>query len=89
MLIDDRILQKICDFVFPGSPKKVPYDYLHMRLSELEGVKSVHSLKIWSLTSNEVNASVHLAVGKCCCCETFGKSCWKKMASGDQPKLWD
>lgn len=52
--------------MFLGSPKKVPYDFIHMKLSELEGVKSVHSLKIWSLTSNEVNASVHLAVGECC-----------------------
>lgn len=58
-----------------GSPKKVSYDHIYQRLLELDGVKSVHSLKIWSLTSNEINASVHLAVGKTslyACCE---KSC--------------
>ena len=54
------------NWLLPGSPKKIHYDNIHSELLSLEGVKAVHSLKIWTLTSNEVNASVHLAVGECC-----------------------
>ena len=47
-----------------GRPKGISYDNLYEKLSQLESVMSVHSLKVWSITSNEANACVHLAVGK-------------------------
>ena len=48
-----------------GRPHSVDFDRLSAELSALTGVRSVHSLKVWALTSNELCASVHLAVGMC------------------------
>ncbi|XP_067933531.1 proton-coupled zinc antiporter SLC30A8-like isoform X1 [Watersipora subatra] len=45
-----------------AAPKQINYSNIYERLMRLGGVKSVHSLKIWSLTPNSVSASVHLAV---------------------------
>ena len=40
------------------------YAAMKSELGEIEGVRGVHSLNVWSLTMDKVAVGVHLAVGK-------------------------
>lgn len=45
-------------------PLNIDYDNVVDVLLNLEGVRHVHSLHIWSLTTSKTALTVHLAVGK-------------------------
>ena len=46
-----------------GVPRGVEYRDLHRELKHVDGVSSVHSLHVWSLTLDRMAVAVHLAVG--------------------------
>ena len=48
---------------FVGVPKDLSYPLVRNALASVTGVKSVHSLHIWSLTIDRNSAAVHLAIG--------------------------
>ena len=53
----------MCFGFFVGVPKDLSYPLVRNALSSVTGVKSVHSLHIWSLTIDRNSAAVHLAIG--------------------------
>ena len=46
-----------------GTPKHIDYEELKENLMKVEGVRSAHSLYIWSLTLNRIALSAHLVLG--------------------------
>jgi Co/Zn/Cd efflux system component len=57
-----------------GVPRDLNYHAVKFDLATIPGVKSVHSLNIWSLTLDKVIISVHLAVGKS---SSTAACCWQ------------
>ncbi|EFO21318.1 cation diffusion facilitator family transporter containing protein [Loa loa] len=49
-----------------ASPKHINVDKLYNELCAIEGVRDVHSLRVWSLTMDKVAISVHLDTEKSC-----------------------
>lgn len=47
-----------------GVPKNLSYDGVKELILAVDGVVSVHSLHIWSLTMNQVILSAHVAAGQ-------------------------
>lgn len=47
-----------------GVPKGLSYNSVKELILAVDGVMSVHSLHIWSLTVNQVILSVHVATGQ-------------------------
>ena len=50
-----------------GVPSSVNYAGVVEDLLRLPGVRNAHSLHIWSLSTQKVTLSVHIAIGKCAC----------------------
>ena len=50
--------------IFAGVPRDIGYKSVLEDLQNIEGVKSAHSLLIWTLTIDKNVMSVHLAVGR-------------------------
>lgn len=46
-----------------GAPRTVNFTDVSQSLLEIDGVKEVHDLRMWSLSMNKVAIAVHLAVG--------------------------
>lgn len=46
-----------------GAPRTVNFTDVTQSLLEVEGVKEVHDLRMWSLSMNKIAIAVHLAVG--------------------------
>ena len=44
-------------------PRDVNYMSIKHDLADINGVKAVHSLNVWSLTMDKVAVAVHLAAG--------------------------
>ncbi|XP_048214960.1 zinc transporter 8 [Perognathus longimembris pacificus] len=55
------ILKDLCILLMEGVPKGLSYNGMKELLLAVEGVVSVHSLHIWSLTTNQVILSAHVA----------------------------
>lgn len=51
------------DSPISAAPRHVDYDEIMRGLKSLEGVRSVHSLNIWSLTLNQIAVAAHLVTG--------------------------
>uniref|UniRef100_A0A915Q3K0 Uncharacterized protein n=1 Tax=Setaria digitata TaxID=48799 RepID=A0A915Q3K0_9BILA len=49
-----------------ASPKHINVDELYNELCAIEGVRDVHSLRVWSLTMDKIAISVHLDIEKSC-----------------------
>uniref|UniRef100_A0A915CE58 Zinc transporter 2 n=1 Tax=Parascaris univalens TaxID=6257 RepID=A0A915CE58_PARUN len=49
-----------------AAPRHVDIDALHADLCSIEGVRDVHSLRVWSLTMDKTAISVHLDTEKDC-----------------------
>ncbi|XDA79656.1 hypothetical protein R6Z07M_009631 [Ovis aries] len=63
-----KVADPICTFVFSGLvfasyrvPKHLSYNGVKELILAVDGVLSVHSLHVWSLTMNQVILSVHIA----------------------------
>lgn len=46
-----------------GAPRTVNFTDVSQSLLEIDGVKEVHDLRMWSLSMNKIAIAVHLAVG--------------------------
>ena len=53
-----------CMYVITGAPDQFTYDEVKSSLESIQGVKQVHSLRLWSLTVDLLAANVHLQIGK-------------------------
>lgn len=50
-------------YFLAGAPRTVNFTDVSQSLLEIDGVKEVHDLRMWSLSMNKVAIAVHLAVG--------------------------
>lgn len=57
--VEDSIL-----FCFSGSPRGIEFNSVKEVLLSVQKVKSIHCLRLWSLSVSQALVSVHLAVGK-------------------------
>lgn len=46
-----------------GMPQGIDFNEVKRNLCEIEGVRELHNMRIWSLTMNKTAVSVHLALG--------------------------
>ena len=46
-----------------GAPRTVDFTDVTQSLLEIQGVREVHDLRMWSLSMNKIAMAVHLAVG--------------------------
>lgn len=60
--IEITCIYQICYFL-AGAPRTVNFIDVTQSLLEVEGVKEVHDLRMWSLSMNKIAIAVHLAVG--------------------------
>lgn len=51
-------------FRFSGSPKGIEFNSVKEVLLSIQKVKSIHCLRLWSLSVSQALVSVHLAIGK-------------------------
>nr|KAF6405670.1 solute carrier family 30 member 8 [Rousettus aegyptiacus] len=58
------ILRDLSILLMEGVPKNLNYNGVKELILAVDGVVSVHSLHIWSLTMNQVVLSVHVAAGQ-------------------------
>ena len=56
------ILRETFHIFMQGTPDSLEYDAVYEALMEVEGVKNVHKLHIWSINSREVFLSCHVCV---------------------------
>ncbi|MGQ9622777.1 MAG: cation transporter dimerization domain-containing protein [Candidatus Caldatribacteriaceae bacterium] len=54
------ILQKTLHILMQGTPLHIHLEALKRRLEEIEGVKNVHHLHLWSLNEEEHYAELHV-----------------------------
>lgn len=57
-----NILMDIIRVLMEGTPTNISFNEVKDSLSALEGVKEVHNLRIWSLTTSRIALSAHLVV---------------------------
>lgn len=59
-----HIVKDIIYVLMEGAPRTVNFTDVTQSLLEVEGVKEVHDLRMWSLSMNKIAIAVHLAVEK-------------------------
>ncbi|XP_055967578.1 proton-coupled zinc antiporter SLC30A8 [Sorex fumeus] len=57
------ILKDFCIFLMEGVPKNLSYNEVKKLILAVDGVVSLHSLHIWSLTENQMIISAHVVAG--------------------------
>ena len=57
------VLKDLSWILMEGTPRDISYKELLVDLEGLPGVRTVHSLNVWSLTMDKNALSVHLGVG--------------------------
>ena len=57
-------LSFIIKFAFLGIPRDYDFSVVQDTFLAVEGIQSVHNLRIWGLTTDKVALSAHLAIGK-------------------------
>ena len=55
-----------------GTPRNINFEEVRDTMLEMDGVKDLHDLHLWSLTMSKTAMSVHLAVGECLYCLECG-----------------
>lgn len=55
-----QLIKDALRVLMEGTPKNLAMDQIFEDLKNINGVLAVHDLHIWSLTSNQINLSVHL-----------------------------
>ncbi|XP_078279042.1 proton-coupled zinc antiporter SLC30A2-like [Rhinoraja longicauda] len=56
-----HILKDVLRVLMEGTPKGMDFNHVKETLLLIDGVKAVHSLRIWTLTMNQLVLSVHIA----------------------------
>lgn len=64
-----RIMRDIVVVLMEGTPLNISYSKVRQALCSINGVKDVHSLRLWSLTINRVVLSAHLAIDDSVSCQ--------------------
>ena len=49
-----------------ATPRDLNFNDVKDALQAVDGVKEVHNLRLWSLTTNKTALSAHLAIGELC-----------------------
>jgi len=57
-----RLVQDSVNVLMEGVPPNIDLEALEQRINHLEGVKSVHDLHVWAITSGRLSASCHLVI---------------------------
>ena len=47
-----------------ATPRGLNFNEVKSSLMDIPGVREIHNLHMWSLTTNKTAVSVHLAIGK-------------------------
>ncbi|CAD5115078.1 DgyrCDS4093 [Dimorphilus gyrociliatus] len=58
------ILRDTLNVLMEGMPHGIDFNDVKRSLCEIEGVRELHNMRIWSLTMNKTAVSVHLALDK-------------------------
>ena len=58
------LLSDTMNVLLEGVPKGIDLAKVRATLGEVEGVADVHDLHIWSMSTNDLNATVHVALGE-------------------------
>jgi len=58
------ILQKTIGVLMEATPSGVDYDFVKSTFLSVPGIKQIHNLRIWGLTTDKTALSAHLAVEK-------------------------
>lgn len=56
------IVRETLNILLEGTPRGVSLEEIRMKLSEVEGVESVHDLHVWSLGSNSRALATHITI---------------------------
>ncbi|XP_014785479.1 proton-coupled zinc antiporter SLC30A2 isoform X1 [Octopus bimaculoides] len=56
------ILRDIINVLMEGVPRSLKFSQVKELLNNVSGVKAIHNLRMWCLTTNKIALSVHLAV---------------------------
>ncbi|ESP02659.1 hypothetical protein LOTGIDRAFT_180179 [Lottia gigantea] len=56
------ILRDIIVVLMEGTPRHLVFGDIRDAFYEIEGIKDIHNLRVWSLTMNKIALSVHIAV---------------------------
>lgn len=59
-----RILSEAVNVLLEGAPHDIPTGAVADALREIDGVKDVHDLHIWTITSDFVSLSAHITIGE-------------------------
>ncbi len=59
-----NILRKTLGILLAATPKTVNYDVVRNTFLSVKGIRQVHNLRIWDLTTNKTALAAHLAVDK-------------------------
>ena len=55
-----------CIDVHAAAPRDISFSELRECLCSLDGVRELHDMRLWSLTTTKAALSVHLAIGWSC-----------------------
>lgn len=72
-----NVVRDTINVLMESVPFTVNYDTVMDLLNNIDGVRHVHSLHIWALTTNKIALTVHLAVDKFCDNEEILKTATK------------
>ncbi|XP_041361076.1 zinc transporter 2-like [Gigantopelta aegis] len=64
LLTTMTVLRDILVVLMEGTPKNVDFSEVRQTFYEIDGVKDIHNLRVWSLTLDKIALSVHIAVDK-------------------------
>ncbi|VDP27909.1 unnamed protein product [Soboliphyme baturini] len=70
------VLRDAVIVLMEATPLDVSYDIIKQELFSIAGVKSVHSLHLWSLTLDKTALAVHLAIGNPCLFDQYFNFEW-------------
>ncbi|VDM47414.1 unnamed protein product [Toxocara canis] len=68
------VIRDIFFVLMEGTPSHVDYGELQSDLMRVDGVRTVHSLNVWSLNMDKTALAVHLAIGKYCLISTVSNA---------------
>lgn len=66
-----KLLSNSLHILMEGKPKELEIEEIERKIKELEPVKKIHDMHIWSLSSNKINLSCHVVIKndlKVCAC---------------------
>lgn len=56
-------LTRIRQVLMEGTPPSLNYTEIKQLFLNIDGIRRVHNLRVWNLSSNKIALSAHLAIG--------------------------